>query len=72
MNLKGHPKGHPKVYVHIAGALSYTMADRVAAPANPWSAAMDEDGSPWDGEYPIMTQTTANNHLGMQLTARDY
>ena len=47
-----------KVYLHIA--LSLTMADRVAAPENPWSAAMDEDGSPWDGKQPIIPETRAS------------
>lgn len=62
-------KVYRKVYLHIA--LSLTMADRVAAPENPWSAAMDEDGSPWDGKQPIMAQTRASNPVHMQLTARD-
>ncbi|KAI7223264.1 hypothetical protein KC365_g11188, partial [Hortaea werneckii] len=35
------------------------MADRVAAPANPWSAAMDEDGSPWD-DVPSRSQSNHN------------
>ena len=57
-------KVYPKVYLHIALSrlsLSLTMADRVAAPENPWSAAMDEDGSPWDGKHPILTRNTASN-----------
>ncbi|KAI7244922.1 Vps5-domain-containing protein [Hortaea werneckii] len=35
------------------------MADRVAAPENPWSAAMDEDGSPWD-DVPSRSQSNHN------------
>lgn len=67
MNLKVYRK----VYLHIALSLSLTMADRVAAPENPWSAAMDEDGSPWDGKQPIIPKTRASNLVSIPLTARD-
>ncbi|RMY83938.1 hypothetical protein D0861_07187 [Hortaea werneckii] len=42
------------------------MADRVAAPENPWSAAMDEDGSPWDADSPrldVPSRSQSNHNL---------